>query len=63
MSDLTWRITRWVAVRHAVTGQRLARTRCVLVEFGLHGHPTARPWSLESTIPVDQEMTLGPVVC
>ena len=26
-----------------------------LVEFGFHGHTTARPWSLESTIPADQE--------
>ena len=33
-----------------------ARTRSVrLVKFGLNGHTTARPWSLESTIPADQE--------
>ena len=63
MSDCTWKITRWAAVRHAVTGQRLARRSLRSMEFGLHGHTTAWPWSLESTIPRDQEMTLDRTGC
>jgi len=43
LSDLTWKLTRCVPVRHAVTGQRLARAPCVLWSSGamairLHDH-------------------------